>query len=157
VPGSDGYGPTFAALRKANVDAVLVPSFPRFFREHLLIVEEATKRRLPAIFEWGEIARAGGLMAYGPTLAELHRRVATYVDKILKGAKPGDLPVEQPTKLELVVNLKTAKTLRLTIPPVAAAAGRSGHRVNRGRPPNVSLQRTGWLVQPGRSVRAPGR
>ena len=116
VPGSNGYGPTFAAMSKANADAVLVPSFPRFFREHLLIVEEAAKLRLPAIFEWGDIARAGGLMAYGPTLPELHRRVATYVDKILKGAKPGDLPVEQPTTFELVVNLKTAKALRLPIP-----------------------------------------
>jgi putative tryptophan/tyrosine transport system substrate-binding protein len=113
----DGYGATFAAMRKAKVDAVLVPSFPRFYREHLLIVEAAAKQRIPAIYEWGVMARASGLMAYGPVIAELNRRVATYVDKILKGAKPGDLPVEQPTKFELVINLKTAKALGITIPP----------------------------------------
>ena len=116
VPGPDGYGATFAALRKAKVDAVLVPSFPRFFREHRLIIEAAAKQQIAAIYEWGENARAGGLMAYGPVIAELHNRVATYVDKILKGAKPGDLPVEQPTKFELVINMKTAKALGLTIP-----------------------------------------
>ena len=70
----------------------------------------------PAIYEWGEIARAGGLMAYGPVIAELDRRVARYADKIIKGAKPGDLPIEQPTNFELVINLRTAKALRLTIP-----------------------------------------
>jgi putative ABC transport system substrate-binding protein len=116
VPGADGYGATFAAMRKAKVEAVLVPSFPRFYREHLLIAEAAAKQRIPAIYEWGDMARAGGLMAYGPVIAELDRRVATYVDKILKGAKPGILPVEQPTKFELVINLKTAKALGITIP-----------------------------------------
>jgi putative ABC transport system substrate-binding protein len=85
-------------------------------REHLAIVEAAAKQRIPAMYEWGEMARDGGLIAYGPVIAELNRRVAIYVDKILKGAKPGDLPVEQPTKFELVVNLKTAKALGLTIP-----------------------------------------
>jgi putative ABC transport system substrate-binding protein len=81
-----------------------------------LIIEAAAKQQIPAIYEWGENARAGGLMAYGPVIAELHNRVATYVDKILKGAKPGDLPVEQPTKFELVINLKTAKAVGVTIP-----------------------------------------
>ena len=116
VPGPDGYGATFAAMRKAKVDAVLVPSFPRFFREHRLIIEAAAKQQIAAIYEWGENARAGGLMAYGPVIAELHNRVATYVDKILKGAKPGDLPVEQPTKFELVINMKTAKAVGVRIP-----------------------------------------
>jgi putative ABC transport system substrate-binding protein len=116
VPGPDGYGATFAGMRKAKVDAVLVPSFPRFFREHRLIIEAAAKQQIPAIYEWGENARAGGLMAYGPVIAELHNRVATYVDKILKGAKPGDLPVEQPTKFELVINMKTAKAVGVRIP-----------------------------------------
>jgi len=91
--------------------------FPfRFYFEHHRIIEAAAKRRIPAMYEWGEIARDGGLMAYGPVRAELNRRVATYVDRILKGAKPGDLPIEQPTKFEFTVNLKTAKALALTIP-----------------------------------------
>jgi hypothetical protein len=78
--------------------------------------EAAATRQLPAIYEWGEIARAGGLIAYGPLLAEIDRRVAAYIDKILKGANPADLSVEQPTKFELVINMKTARVLGLTIP-----------------------------------------
>jgi putative tryptophan/tyrosine transport system substrate-binding protein len=117
VLGPDGYDTTFAAMSQAKVDAMLVPSFPRFFREHLLIIEAAAKRRTPAIDEWGDIARAGGLMAYGPVLAEINQRAAYYVDRILKGTKPADLPVEQPTQFELVINLKTAQALGLTIPP----------------------------------------
>src|SRR5262249_46500161 len=78
----------------------------------------ATKARLPAIYPWGEFVDNGGLMSYGPIFAVAGRDVARYVDKILKGAKPADLPVEQPTKFELVINLRTAKALGLTIPPV---------------------------------------
>src|SRR4029434_5610353 len=113
VPGPEGYDATFAALRQAPVDAVLVPSFPRFFREQRLIIAAAATHRLPAIYEWGDMARAGGLLAYGPVIAEIHQRVATYVHKILQGAPPAALPVEQPTRFEFVVNLKTAQTLGL--------------------------------------------
>jgi len=115
-PGSEGYDRVFDTMAKARVDALLVLSFPRFYFEHQRIIEAAAKRRIPAMYEWGEIARDGGLMAYGPVRAELNRRVAIYVDRILKGAKPGDLPIEQPTKFEFVVNLKTAKALGLTVP-----------------------------------------
>jgi len=117
VPGPEGYDATFAALSQAQVEAVLVPSFPRFYRDHPLIIAAAAQHRTPAIYEWGDMARAGGLLAYGPVLADIDQRVATYVDKILKGAKPGELPVEQPTKFEFVINLKAAQTLGLTLPP----------------------------------------
>jgi putative ABC transport system substrate-binding protein len=80
-------------------------------------VDLAAKNRLPALFPTRDSADAGGLASYGPNLADSFRRAATYVDKILKGAKPADLPVEQPTKFELVINLKTANALGLTIPP----------------------------------------
>jgi putative ABC transport system substrate-binding protein len=85
------------------------------------IVEFAREKRLPAIYEQRDFAEAGGLMSYGPSLRDLHRRAAYYVDRILKGAKPGDLPIEQPTRIELVVNLKTARALGLTIPPAVLA------------------------------------
>ena len=101
---------------REEVDALLVPSFPRFFQDHRQIIQMAARRRIPAIYEWGENAQAGGLIAYGPVRVELDRRAASYIDKILRGTKPGDLPVEQPTKFELVINLKTAKALGLTIP-----------------------------------------
>jgi putative ABC transport system substrate-binding protein len=76
----------------------------------------AAQSQLPAIYGYRQMVEAGGLMSYGPDVPDLHRRAAAYVDKILKGAKPGDLPVEQPTKFEFVINLKTAKALGLTIP-----------------------------------------
>jgi putative ABC transport system substrate-binding protein len=87
-----------------------------FVQERGRLVTLAAKNRLPAMYTLREFIDAGGLMAYGHSQADLNRRAATYVDKILKGAKPGDLPVEQPTKFELVINLKTAKALGLTIP-----------------------------------------
>ena len=90
---------------------------PVFTGQQKRIVDVAAKSRLAAIFYTKEFVEAGGLMSYGPNFSDLFRRAATYVDKILKGAKPADLPVEQPTKFEFVINLKTAKQLGLTIPP----------------------------------------
>jgi putative ABC transport system substrate-binding protein len=87
------------------------------FAERRRLVDLAAKNRLPAVYPWRDFVDAGGLMSYGANFPDLYRRAATFVDKILKGAKPADLPVEQPTKFELVINLRTAKALGLTIPP----------------------------------------
>ena len=106
----------FAKLRQANVGAVLVDGDAMFFSQRARVVDLAAMHRLPAVYAEREFADAGGLMAYAPSLTANFRRAATYVDKILKGAKPGDLPIEQPTRIELVINLKTAKALGLTIP-----------------------------------------
>jgi ABC-type uncharacterized transport system substrate-binding protein len=107
----------FAAMARERVEALLVVTDPMFFAQRERIVDLAAKHRLPGIFEWREFVEAGGLLSYGANIADMYRRLASYVDKILKGAKPGDLPVEQPTKFELVINLKTAQALGLTIPP----------------------------------------
>jgi putative ABC transport system substrate-binding protein len=104
-------------MTKERAEALLVLPSPMLFGEHRRIVEFAAKSRLPAMYAAKEFVDAGGLMTYGANLADVFRRAAIYVDKILKGAKPADLPVEQPTKFELVINAKTAKTLGLTIPP----------------------------------------
>lgn len=117
TPTAQGYAPIFETMVKEHIDAVLVPSFPRFFLEHKQIIELAAKHRIPAIYEWGDMARDGGLMAYGPVLADLQRRVALYVHRILRGAKPSDMAVEQPTNFELVINLQTARSLGVTLPP----------------------------------------
>ncbi len=113
---SGAYGETLAAIVRMKPDAVLVPSDPDFFRERHALVDLAVRTRTPASYEWREFVETGGLMSYGSNLEDLAARVAVYVDKILKGAKPTDLPVEQPTKFEVVVNLKTARALGLTIP-----------------------------------------
>jgi ABC-type uncharacterized transport system substrate-binding protein len=107
----------FAEITKARAGALTVLPSSMFFNERRRLVDLAAKNRLPAVHPAREYVDAGGLMAYGPNLADLYRRAATYVDRILKGANPGGLPVEQPTKFELVINLKTAKALGLTIPP----------------------------------------
>ena len=107
----------FAALPRANVNALLVVLSPQTTLHSKTIVDLALKQRLPGMYPTRQFAEEGGLMAYGPLIGDLYYRAATYVDKILKGAKPAELPVEQPTKFELVINLKTAKQIGLTIPP----------------------------------------
>src|SRR6266540_2986339 len=114
--GPDEFDGTFAAMAKERVGALLVVSEAMFNIHRVRLADLAARNKLPSMHGFREDAEAGGLMSYGPDLANLFRRSATYVDKILKAAKPGDLPVEQPTKFELVINLKTAKALGLTIP-----------------------------------------
>src|SRR6266852_435003 len=114
--GPDDFDRAFSDMTKARAGALTVLGSTMFGNERRRLVDLAAKNRLPAVYPWREFVDAGGLMSYGPDLADLYRRAATYVDKILKGAKPADLPVEQPTKFELVINVKTAKTLGLTIP-----------------------------------------
>ena len=114
--GPDEFDRAFSDMSSARAGALIVLPSNRFLREHPRLVDLAAKNRLPAVYTSREFVDAGGLMSYGANSADLHRRAATYVDKILKGARPGNLPVEQPTKFELVINLKTAKTLGLTIP-----------------------------------------
>jgi putative ABC transport system substrate-binding protein len=108
----------FSAMQKRRTDALLVIPSPMLndVPQRSRIVSFAAKSRLPTMYPYSEFIGAGGLMSYGPNLPDLFRRAATYVDKILKGAKPADLPVEAPTKFELVINLQTAKQLGLTIP-----------------------------------------
>ena len=107
----------FSEMTRARAGGLTVLPSAMFFGERSHLVALAAKNRLPAVYGSREYVDAGGLMTYGPDLADLFRRAATYVDKILKGAKPADLPVEQPTKFEFVINLKTAKALGLSIPP----------------------------------------
>src|SRR5215831_192608 len=117
VRGPDEFDQAFAAMSREHADALVVLSNPLFFSHRRQLAELAVKHRLPAIFLFREYVEAGGLMAYGANLNAMYRRAAYYVDRILKGTKPADLPVEQPVKFELVINLKTAQALDLTIPP----------------------------------------
>ena len=112
-------------LDRERPDALMLLADPLTLSQRLRIVEFAMEERLPAIYETSQFVDAGGLMSYGPNIDEIVRRSAIYVDKILKGAKPGDLPIEQPSKFELVINMKTARTLGITIPqPVLLQADR---------------------------------
>jgi putative ABC transport system substrate-binding protein len=115
----------FDATVKEHINALLAFPDPVTTAHRVQIAEFAVKHRLPSVFGWGDYVEAGGLMSYGPDHNALWKRLAGYADKVLKGAKPADLPVEQPTKFELVINLKTAKQIGLTIPPnVLARADR---------------------------------
>ena len=114
-PSHDFEG-AFRIATRSRTEALLVLTTPVIFRERSKIAQLALKNRLPTSFAHREHVEAGGLMSYGPNFPDMWRLAATYVDKIAKGAKPADLPVEQPTKFELVINMKTAKTLGLTIP-----------------------------------------
>jgi putative ABC transport system substrate-binding protein len=117
--------PAFQAARREKTGALIVLRDVVTIGQTKRIVELALKNQLPAIYGDRDFVDAGGLMSYGPNMSDLFRRAAVYVDKILKGAKPADLPVEQPTKFEFVINLKTAKQIGLTIPPnVLARADR---------------------------------
>src|SRR5207249_1323270 len=109
--------PAFAAMTRERAGALVVLTDSIFTNQRRQIAELAAERRLPAVYGHIEHAEAGGLMAFSANLLDVGRRAAIYVDKTLRGAKPGDLPVEQPTKLELVVNLRAAKAIGLTIPP----------------------------------------
>jgi putative tryptophan/tyrosine transport system substrate-binding protein len=125
VSRTDQYGGAFDRAAKARCGALVVLSNALAFANRQQIVELAAKHRLPSIYFRKEFVALGGLMSYGPDQSERYRRVAALIDKVLKGAKPADLPVEQPKKFELVINLKTAKQIGLTIPPnVLARADR---------------------------------
>jgi putative tryptophan/tyrosine transport system substrate-binding protein len=117
VGGPDQIEPAFATLGAERVEALLVPPDTTFYSRRQQIAELAATTHLPAIYGYREHVEVGGLMSYGPDIPDQYRRAAIYVDKILKGAQPAELPVEQPTKIELVINLKTAKALGLTVPP----------------------------------------
>ena len=117
VRDANDFERAFKEATKARSGALAVTGNPFNSSYRKRIAELATKNRLPAIYTRGQYVVSGGLMSYGPDLAELYRRGATYMDRILKGAKPADLPVEQPTKFEFIINLKTAKQIGLTIPP----------------------------------------
>ena len=121
VRGADAFDSAFSAVIKERPDALFVLFDPMFFAHRARIADFANQNRLPAMYPHREYVEAGGLMAYGADLHDNFRRAATYVDKILKGAKPADLPVEQPTKFELIINVRTAKALGLTLPPSVLA------------------------------------
>jgi len=116
-----GLESAFQTAKQKQVGAIMTTGSRQFFAERKRIVELAGKYRLPAIYFQKEFVEAGGLMSYGTDIVDLHRRAAVYVDKILKGAKPADLPVQQATKFEFVINLKAAKQIGLTIPPEVLA------------------------------------
>ena len=121
IRGAHELEPTFADIARTQVGALIVFGDPVYLPHAARMADLANKSRLPAMYSIREYAVAGGLMAYGASFPALFRRAADYVDRILKGAKPADLPVEQPTKFEFVINLKSAKALGITVPPTLLA------------------------------------
>jgi putative ABC transport system substrate-binding protein len=121
VRDANEFERAFDSMTRARADGLIVLSdtFATFHRARL--VELAAKHQLPTIYGHSQYIEAGGLLSYGPSLTDTYRHAASYVDKILKGAKPADLPVEQPTRFELIINLKTAKALGLDVPPTLVA------------------------------------
>ena len=115
--GPEAFDGAFAAMTSARVDALLILGDTMLLTHRTRLADLAATSHLPSVSTGRDYVEAGGLLCYGPSVLDLWRRAATYVDKILKGAKPADLPVEQPTKFELAINLKTAEALGLTIPP----------------------------------------
>ncbi len=115
--GPEDFDRSFSDMTRARAGALTVLPSNMFTNERRRLVALAAKNRLPAVYTSKEFVDAGGLMSYGANVADVFRRAATYVDKILKGTKPGDLPVQQPERFDLIINLKTAKALGLTIPP----------------------------------------
>jgi putative tryptophan/tyrosine transport system substrate-binding protein len=125
VRNREDFEKAFDAILRERTQAIAMPPTPLMNTHHKIIIEFAEKNRIPAIYPTRDFVDAGGLMSYGINISDLFRRAATYADKILKGAKPGELPVERPTKFEMIINLKTAKQIGLTIPPnVLARADR---------------------------------
>jgi putative ABC transport system substrate-binding protein len=111
----------FAAFARQHADGLVVGSDPYFNSQRALVIDPAVQLRIPAIYEWPEFAKAGGLMSYGTSITEAYRQASGFVVRILKGANPADMPVEQPTKFEFVINMKTAKALGLSVPPTLLA------------------------------------
>jgi ABC-type uncharacterized transport system substrate-binding protein len=121
VRKSEDIAPAFDAASRQHVDGLVVGINTLTQTNRKLIAELALKHRIPTIYASKEFVEVGGLISYGPSYPDLYRRAASYIDKILKGEKPGDLPIEQPTKFELIINVKTAKALDLTVPPTLLA------------------------------------
>jgi putative tryptophan/tyrosine transport system substrate-binding protein len=113
----DDFDLAIGTTTKPPAEALIVLGFPLFYYYQLRIAKLATKRRLPTVSAWKQLTEAGGLMSYGANIPDMFRRAASYIDRILKGAKPGDLPVERPMRAEMIINLKTANEIGLTIPP----------------------------------------
>jgi putative ABC transport system substrate-binding protein len=116
IRASEDLDGAFAAIRKDRPDALFILADRIFLHNRQRIMDLAAEQRLPSVNAYEELVEAGGLLSYGPSYEDMHRRAAIYVDKILKGAKPGTLPIEQPTKFSFTINLKTAKALGVTIP-----------------------------------------